>query len=203
MSWIGDLWTKITNAFSAAPAKQPISTCPGKPVSTAEAQRLFNKLKARKDIPFDYPPDCCYARATEMVDMLAAEGIQSKKVWTYGNLVPLKPDGSNVRFPPKPTGAPVAWGYHVAPTICVQQPDGTVSDMVMDPSLSDKPLTVQQWNKIMSGAGSKIEKTALSDSSVFYREDDGTGHYENDPGMGNRKTAFAGHIVERKKQLGY
>lgn len=169
----------------------------------AEAQRLFDKLKARKDIPFNYPPDCCYARASEMVDMLAKEGVESKKVWTYGTLVPLNPDGTNVRFPPNASGVPVIWGYHVAPTICVRQPDGSVAEMVMDPSLSDKPLTVQQWNKIMSGPGSSIDKTALSSNDIFYRDDKGTPYYENDPGLGNRKTAFAGHLVERKKGLGY
>lgn len=203
MGWLTDTWDKIVKTFAPSPPAKPVASCPGKPVSMKEAQRLFDKLKARKDIPFDYPPDCCYARATEMIDMLTAEGVESKKVWTYGTLVPTKPDGSNVRFPPKPTGTQVVWGYHIAPTICVTQADGSVAEMVMDPSLADKPLTIKQWNDIMSGPGSSIDKTALSSNNVFYRAPDGTQYLENDPGVGNRKSAFASHLVERKKGLGY
>ncbi len=199
MNWLDDLWDAIVSVFSPAPPAACVTTCPSGALTMTQAQALFDRLAAHGEIPFDYPPDCCYARAMEMGDLMAAEGVESRRVWTYGNLVPTKPDGSQVRFPPTPTGTPVEWGYHVAPTVQVQQADGSVQPMVMDPSLTSGPVSVDEWNRIMSGPGSSISQTASSDRSVFYRAPNGTEYHET--ATDNRKSAFADHIATRDATL--
>jgi uncharacterized Zn-binding protein involved in type VI secretion len=171
-------------------------------VSEAEAQQLFNELRSHTEIPFDYPPDCCYARASAMGDILATHGVEARKVWTYGNLVPMAGPNRPVTFPPgsQNPADQVTWRYHVAPTIRVQRADGTVQDMVMDPSLSTHPLTIAEWNAIMSGPGSQITQTAQTGRDVFYRAPDGTPMYETP--QSNRNTAMADHIRTRNARLG-
>ncbi len=198
MSFLSDLRDKIAKAFAPTPPAKTVQACPGA-ISEKEAQKLFDKLKAHTEIPFNYPPDCCYARASAMSDLMAAEGVESNKVWTYGTLVPMKPDGTPVRFPPAPTGRQVVWSYHVAPTIKVQRADGSCVDMVMDPSLTKGPVTVGEWNKIMSGPGSSLNKTAASSRDVFYRDEPGNRYYEK-PGD-DRNTAFAEHVKTRDAAL--
>lgn len=199
MSWLSDIWSAIRDLFSPAPPASPVGKCPTDSITPQRAQEVFNQLKARTDIPFDYPPDCCYARASVMCDAMKDMGIPSRKVWTYGTLVPMKPDGNPVRFPPNPSGKQVIWGYHVAPVVNVAQPDGSCVPMVMDPSLSDRPLTVAQWQAIMSGPGSQIDQTAFTDPSVFYRRADGSLYYETSGN--NRSAAIKDHVMKRDAQL--
>jgi len=44
------------------------------------------------------------------------------------------------------TNPTVRWWYHVAPVIHVRNAQGVVTEMVMDPSLANRPLTIQQWS---------------------------------------------------------
>ena len=107
-----------------------------------QAQKFMDGFK-KTDIPFDYPPDCCYARARVMCDDMEKQGYDSQKLWSEGNLAAQKSDGTPVTFPDKNGNPePVRWHYHVAPIVDVRQPDGSVSPRILDPSLSDKPLTV-------------------------------------------------------------
>ena len=201
MSWLSDIWDAITSLFTPSPPAQPVAPCAAASgVSPQRAQQIFDQMRARTDIPFNYPVDCCYARASEMCDAMQQAGVPSRKVWSYGDLHPTNPDGSPVRFPPG-TGQPVEWGYHVAPVIDVAQPDGSTVPMVMDPSLSDRPLTVDQWNAIMTRNGGSISRTDISDRSPFYREPDGTPHYED--ASWNRNLAFASHRAARDQALGH
>ena len=119
------------------------TACPGTPLSEAQAQQLFRELAAQPQIPFDYPDDCCYSRAHEMCRIMRERGIPCRKVWNYAHDFP---NGAALRAdtPNHPSGH-VNWRYHVAPVVPVQGNDGVVRDMVMDPSLSDRPLTVDEW----------------------------------------------------------
>ncbi|MFK7941789.1 MAG: protein-glutamine glutaminase family protein, partial [Paracoccaceae bacterium] len=159
--------------FSDAPAATPVAPCEGA-LSPEEAQALFDDMAAQADIPFDFPPDCCYARAERMSQLMTGRGIENRKAWAYasrpfGTLDPTNADGSLVRFPPG-SGDPVQWGYHVAPTVLVRQPDGTCRDMVIDPSLRDTPVTVDEWEGLMGGAST----SASTPNDIFYRNDTGT-----------------------------
>lgn len=140
--------TPPTAGAGATPVACTTTGCPKagkKSMSAAEAQAFMDDFK-KTDIPFDYPPDCCYARARVMCDEMEKKGFESQKLWSEGHLAAKKANGDAVTFPDR-NGAPkaVTWHYHVAPIVNVEQPDGSVSPRVLDPSLSDTPLTVDEW----------------------------------------------------------
>ena len=118
------------------------------PLTQAQAEALFKDLAGQKHIPFNWPRDGCYARAHEMRRLMEAKGIESAKTFNYGNL--------KVTGPSIPDGQ-VTWRYHVAPTIEVQGKDGKPVTMVIDPSLSDKLMTNQEWKDKQGDPGSRLE----------------------------------------------
>lgn len=209
MEWIKDAWNWITGGgadtedeFPDTPATAPTAPCDNA-LSPEDAQALFDDLAAQTDIPFDYPPDCCYARAERMSQIMTGRGIENGKAWayasTFGALDPTNEDGSLVRFPPG-TGRPVQWGYHVAPTVQVRQPDGTCRDMVMDPSLRDRPVTVQEWEDLMGGAAT----SASTPNDIYYRDASGrTVIRRSDlPSSERIDVPFASHRATRDAALG-
>jgi hypothetical protein len=111
---------------------------PTKVLTVAEAQALFNKARAMDDIAFNYPIDGCYARAHLMARRFEEEGHYVEKAWINGNLL--------VQGNP-----PVRWGYHVAPSIYVQGADGKPERRIIDPSMADRPLSVDEWTEMMTG----------------------------------------------------
>lgn len=78
-----------------------------------------------------------------MARIAQKQGLTMAKVFTIGQL--------QVR-----TGNPgyplVQWGWHVAPIIDVRRDDGQVVKMVFDPSLFDRPVTIDEWNNRMLDA---------------------------------------------------
>lgn len=100
------------------------------------ATQLFNKAKGMTDIAWDYKPDGCYARAHLMARRFEAEGVRVDKVWIKGNL-----------YVPEVN---ISWNFHVAPIVYVKDKNGMVKKMVIDPSLFDKPVTVEEWDKKMN-----------------------------------------------------
>ena len=82
-------------------------------------------------IPFLYPDDGCWARASEMCRLMINSGAKPRKVWIQGSLHVSTRNNPNCF---------VDWGWHVAPTLCVR---GSfvffVQRMVIDPSLFSTP----------------------------------------------------------------
>lgn len=109
-------------------------------ISSSRANAMFRKFASRGSIPFRYPIDGCYARATEMNRIAEREGIIMGNVFTTGRL---QVATDNPRYPL------VQWGYHVAPVVKVRQNDGREVIMVFDPSLFDRPVTISEWNNRM------------------------------------------------------
>lgn len=134
-------------------------------MTEAQAQKKFDEFKARKDIPWNYPNDCCYNRAHVMAQQLQSEGIAVGKAWNYA------PHGTalKVNTPNDPKGF-VEWGYHVAPTVPVQGADGQVRTLVFDPSITDKPVTPDQWKAMQSQPASRL---VLTSAEPYYRAEDG------------------------------
>jgi hypothetical protein len=131
-------------------------------------------MAAQQDIAFGYPADGCYARAHLMVQRMQQMGLTPGKVWSFAN-----PDALHANTPNHPDGY-VNWGYHVAPTVPVQQPDGTVQDMVVDPSMFDRPVTIDEWRDAQQSPGSSepyIDQTAPGEAPTA---PDGTSY----PGSG-------------------
>lgn len=104
-------------------------------ITMKKAQELFKKARAMKDIAWKYRADGCYARAHLMARRFEKEGIRVDKAWLKGDLYVAD---SNTE-----------WNYHVAPLVYVKNKDGSISKMIIDPSIFDKPVTLEEWdNKI-------------------------------------------------------
>ncbi len=128
-------------------------------LSITEVQELFKKAQAMADIPFGYKYDGCYARAHLMARRFEAEGIPTQKVWIKGDLyVP---------------GTDISWNYHVAPVIDVKEQDGAIRKYVIDPSLNDKAIPIDDWVASMKSHGKgQIMKTTYpfpANSADFQR----------------------------------
>jgi hypothetical protein len=100
-------------------------------LTEAEVQDLFKKAKSMDDIPFGYKYDGCYARAHVMARRFEAMGIPTEKVWIKGSLFVPNTD--------------IQWNYHVAPVINVKDKNGNIQKYVIDPSLNDKAVPVDEW----------------------------------------------------------
>lgn len=199
---------------NGAPNSAPGATgagCHGGPISDQQAQQLFNDFKNNSSIPFDYPVDCCYARANEMCRMAEARGIPCQKYWVFEQnwgtpnatspLAPVRPDGSAVTFPNGNSNfqrTPVHWTYHVAPLIPVQHADGTVENMVFDPSIADRPLSEAEWRNIQGNPANTMERTTPSD--VFFINPR-TNAASSDPNDSKTNAAFASHRASRDAAL--
>lgn len=68
-------------------------------------------------------------------------GLTVKKAWIKGELhVP---------------GTDIDWGYHVAPLIEAKDSKGNIVQYVIDPSLTDKAVTLDEWVATMDKKSSK------------------------------------------------
>lgn len=119
-------------------------TTPGhrEAISYERAAALFAERAARGDIAFRYLRDGCYARARLMAMYLKECGLFPRKVWTFAPRPRHDPLWVSV---PDGSGSKVEWKYHVAPVVSVQMPDSGVRDLVLDPSMFDHPVTVEEW----------------------------------------------------------
>jgi hypothetical protein len=122
---------------------------PNNPLSEAEANALFQRLAAIKDIPFEYKNDGCFARAHAMCRIMQEQGVTSGKIWSFAVDKALAVPGTGI-----------TWGYHVAPIVSVMGSDGVARTMVFDPSLGSKPMQFGEWAKAQSGPdGIRLETT--------------------------------------------
>lgn len=119
-------------------------------VSAREAQEIFDVLAGMKDIPHAYPVEGCTGRAHMLCTRLFDRGIIPKKAWAQGNMVVNLPKGVSVK-----------WDDHVATALPVKMPDGSVQDMVFDPSLFDGPVTPKKWAEVMNISPESAEVCAF------------------------------------------
>jgi hypothetical protein len=151
----------------------------------------FGSLASQNHIPFDFPKDCCNARAHEMFRLLSEHGFTCRKIWNYG--------GAGVTGFPKltfftfndPAGL-VQWEYHVAPLVKVQI-GNDVAEMVIDPSMSNKPLRVPDWLALQHDTTAVQE---IDIPEIFEREIHGA-NILLDPGFFQTWDHLRDHIDER------
>ncbi|PIS11481.1 MAG: hypothetical protein COT73_03715 [Bdellovibrio sp. CG10_big_fil_rev_8_21_14_0_10_47_8] len=129
---------EIENGFAHEQSDQKILTI--SVLDWATANSLFREFIQDKDIPFKYPIDGCYARATEMAKIAEDKKILMGRVYAEGILV-AKTDSAESPV--------VVWGYHIATVAYVKSQKGDVELMVFDPSLFDKPVTTEMWKQRM------------------------------------------------------
>lgn len=113
----------------------------GKPktISKEKAKELFDMAKEMNDIAWKFKQDGCYARAHLMARRFEEKGIYVDKAWVKGDLIANGKDGSKVN-----------WNFHVAPVVYVEDENGKVEKMVIDPSIHDKPVTAIHWAENLS-----------------------------------------------------
>jgi len=128
-----------------------------KAISFEQAMALFDELADSKDIAFNHVDrvghkDGCCARAHIMCRVIEEKGLVPKKAWAFtgrSNVV------LNVKMPD--ADDTVTWGQHVAVALPVRLPDGTVKNLVIDPSLFDGPVPLQEWGKIMHAEPKNVQ----------------------------------------------
>lgn len=135
-------------------------------------------------IPYLYPDDGCWGRASEMCRLILASGAPVAKLWYYGNLV--------VHTDNTPAGV-LNWIFHVAPLVTVDDPSGP-QPYVLDPSLFPHPVTQAQWEKVL---GDPKGKPLVTDPSIFliYL----SGWHRTDPDYSKTKKVLA--TYRRKLRL--
>lgn len=117
---------------------------------------LFDQLADMDDIAFGYAKDGCYARAHIMCRRMIDADLTPSKAWSSDGLE----DGSDLVVNCE-DGSEVKWGWHVAPALPVILDDGSVIDMVFDPSLFDGPVSTEEWASIMNTSKEKVSVAAF------------------------------------------
>lgn len=126
---------------AAAPQFPPVLA---ETLTLGEALEEFQRLAAKPNIPFDYPDDCCTARAHEMYKLLRLRGFRCRKIWNYGGGGVAAQSALRLFTLHHPQGF-VRWSMHVAPLVRVDLGGGTVDDMVLDPAIFDRPARIADW----------------------------------------------------------
>jgi RHS repeat-associated protein len=129
----------------------------GQPASPGliQARKIFNDMADESDIAWDFSPDGCYARAHLMNECIDERyGIAADKIWAFGTLTV----DSNGFY------GTITWGWHVAPIITVTNPDGSTETYVIDPSIADGPVSVDEWLGIMTTDISQIDSVQRTSS---------------------------------------
>lgn len=117
-------------------------------VSETRANELFRALADADDIPHHFVDEGCHLRAHLMNKRLEDLGVYSEKVF----LRPLS--GADLKIPSERSPIGFTLGiFHTAPCILVKADDGTVSRKVIDPSLFDRPVSVEEWAEHMYPLG--------------------------------------------------
>jgi hypothetical protein len=158
----------------AVPQAQPTPSVPAPqappaPISLQRAKELFDLVAnltcdpastSSPCIPFMFPDDGCWGRAHEMCRLMLAQSEQPQKVWIYGWL--------HVATSNHPSCG-VNWGWHVAPTLIVDEGSGPET-YVMDPSIFSEPVPQATWASVQGDPGASLQP---SDASVFRRSSGG------------------------------
>lgn len=114
---------------------------PSDGIDAEEAAAIIAGFAGTDELALRFPADGCYARTHIMVQRLLATGRTPRKVWAFARS---STDLLWVDTPHHPDGR-VYWAYHVAPMLAVRRADDQVQDMVLDPLLFDRPVSVDQW----------------------------------------------------------
>jgi hypothetical protein len=116
-------------------------------VSPARAVELFAQVANDASIPHDFIDEGCLHRAHVVAKTIEDEGVYSEKVFyrpTNGWDLKINSDKS-------PIGFTLAM-FHVATVVLVKTDAGT-ERRVLDPSLGDEPLSLDEWRSHMESAG--------------------------------------------------
>src|SRR5262245_15214703 len=117
---------------------------------------------ARMDLAWGYPRNGCHARAHLMATAMQQRGLQPGKVWAFAD------DPQHMLTIPDasvPLGV-IEFGFHVAPTVKVQNIAGAVETVVVDPMLHHEPLTIAHWLQALQGQSAQVIETVLGQPPI-------------------------------------
>lgn len=168
-------------------------------ISLEKANSLFKEAIEMKDIAWKYKQDGCYARAHLMAKRFEAEGVRVDKVWIKGDLY-------------IPESKPlIQWSFHVAPIVYVKDTNGNIQKMVIDPSLFERPVSVEEWDKNISKStirGSVVTGFPFPENSAFMERSSisfsSSAPYlpNEEPGLSEKeKIKMANETMKKYKQL--
>src|SRR5258708_17154167 len=133
-------------------------------IESDQAAAIFAAFAAAEDLALRFPADGCYARTHLMVRRLLDQGLTPSKVWAFAAGVT---DLLWTETPDHPDGR-VQWGYHVAPVLLVRGPDGEAREMVVDPLLFDRLVSVDEWRSALHDTPALVP-TAPGDPPLLAR----------------------------------
>jgi hypothetical protein len=169
----------IETAFGDTPEREYLDYVHGRSprlevqaVSVSEATGLFGRLArltfrtadgTEAQIPFGFPEDGCYDRAHRMAMSLREWGVKSEKLFvsrTYDD--PLRVQSENALGASGGEPREVKYQYHVASVIDVEGEDGSTLRAVIDPAMSDRPLSIDEWMRMMGVPRDKYLQVDMS-----------------------------------------
>lgn len=139
----------------APPARAPANTITDLPKSGlpegvgVPANKVDEAFGRLDQTPIDWNPanNECAFRAHHMADELTAMGIPNEKIWAKSNGL-AGPDNQLVL---RSENGRTPIDYHVAVVVPQRQPDGRIVDMVIDPSVENRPVPIDDWLSRMEG----------------------------------------------------
>lgn len=170
-------------------------------ITMDKATELFNRAMGMEDIAWGFKKDGCYARAHLMARRFEEEGIRVDKVWIKGDLYIPETD--------------IRWNFHVAPVVYVKDEKNQIQKIVIDPSLFDGPVTVEEWDKKMAKNTAKgsvisvfpfpenaalMERSTLSFSSSDPYLPRGNINMTEEEKMGQAKVTMANYLEYEKEK---
>ncbi|PIK14616.1 MAG: hypothetical protein CES88_09770 [Halobacteriovorax sp. JY17] len=124
-------------------------------ISIEEAHQIFNLLKSKKYIPYDYKKVGCEARAHEMVKIMDRMCLTSAKAFLVGDI----------------SYKGIRWNHHVAPILNVKDEDKIIP-YIFDPSVSDTVTTLEEWTeKLKRGKLLGYYKLNITNQYIYMPED--------------------------------
>ena len=126
-----------------------------------DALQLISTIK-EKYPAFNYAQDGCYHRANLIIAELLKQDIDdAKKMFAISTI---EKDGKSrpalktkTEYITEKGNHEVEWHYHVAPFVKISI-DGNISEMIIDPAVSNHPLTVSEWLSLISPNPGKFNK---------------------------------------------
>lgn len=116
-------------------------------LTPARAQEMVDLLRGRSDIPHDFIDEGCMFRAHYGAWLLEQAGVKADKIVSHSK------NGGDLRLNSDAHPAGFTLGiYHMALSVVVDE-GGELVRKVIDPSFSDKPLSVEEWHSHMQAPG--------------------------------------------------
>lgn len=133
------------------------------PLTPELAQAVFRSLAAlRAQIAFGWLVEGCECRAQLMIEHLQQQWFQPGRAWMISV-------GRDLSIPnPRNPRQNIKWRNHVAPTLSVAGMEGAL--LIMDPSLSQGPLTLAAWASVMRVRTFETSLRGLSQRDILNRQ---------------------------------